>query len=357
VADVTIAGAVKRFGALTAVRGVDLSVRSGEFLALLGPSGCGKTTLLRLIAGFETLDEGAISIDGETVSARGLHVPTERRRIGMVFQSYALWPHMTVAENVAFALRLRRLSRAEIEGKVVDALDTVGLGGLGERRPSQLSGGQRQRVALARCLAMRPGVVLLDEPLANLDAHLRDTMQEEFRAFHKRGGATMIYVTHDQSEALALADRVAVMFDGIPCQVDSPRALYDRPAGAEVARFIGKGSVVPIEVESARDGVAAARLAGFPLTFRCASGQRPGPAGASIRPEAAVVARAGSSVAHALTAWVRTTRFSGARHEVTLVLPGDDAPVLRAVAAPDHAPEEGAEVRVSINDGWVIAAT
>ena len=192
----------KQFGETRAVESVSLDIADGEFFALLGPSGCGKTTLLRLVAGFEIPDAGSVKLGGAEVGRPGWALPPEKRKIGMVFQSYALWPNMTVAENVAFALRVRRVRGAERVRIVNESLVKVGLEGLAERRPHELSGGQRQRVALARCLAMRPDVVLLDEPLANLDVHLRETMLEEFARFHKELRATFIYVTHDQAEAL-----------------------------------------------------------------------------------------------------------------------------------------------------------
>ena len=218
-AELTLSHVTKRFGDVTAVDDVTLDARDGELVALLGPSGCGKTTILRLIAGFESVSAGEISFDGELVSAVGRHVPPERRRVGIVFQSYALWPHMSVGANVGYPLRVAGIDGEEYRSKVDAALETVGLTGLGARRPADLSGGQRQRVALARCLVMEPSLVLLDEPLANLDVHLRAAMEEEFVDFHDKTGATMLYITHDQAEAMALADRVAVMDDGCLVQV------------------------------------------------------------------------------------------------------------------------------------------
>ena len=244
-AELTLAHVAKRFGDVTAVDDVTLDVRDGELVALLGPSGCGKTTILRLIAGFESVSAGEIRFDGELVSAVTRHVPPERRRVGIVFQSYALWPHMSVGANVGYPLRVAKVSGEEYRSKVEAALETVGLTGLGSRRPADLSGGQRQRVALARCLVMEPSLVLLDEPLANLDVHLRAAMEEEFVDFHGKTGATMLYITHDQAEAMALADRVAVMDDGRLVQVADPHTLYEEPATTMVADFIGQGVVVP----------------------------------------------------------------------------------------------------------------
>ena len=258
-ASLTLAGVTKRFGApgdgVTAVDRMDFAVADGEFVAVLGPSGCGKTTLLRLVAGFEALDDGRIALGEATVSAPGVHVPPERRPVGVVFQSYALWPHMTVKRTVGYPLEVRRIRGRDYDRRVAAALATVGLTGLDHRRPAELSGGQRQRVALARCLAMEPSVVLLDEPLANLDVHLRAALQDEFTAFHRATRATMLYITHDQAEAMALADRIVVMDAGRPVQVAPPATLYREPATPMVARFVGRGAVVPGSVlEPARGG-------------------------------------------------------------------------------------------------------
>ncbi|WP_235030890.1 ABC transporter ATP-binding protein [Nonomuraea solani] len=217
-----------------------LSIRKGEFLSILGPSGCGKTTLLNSIAGFVRPTAGRIVIDGADVTGR----PPYRRGLGMVFQSYALFPHMTVAANVAYGLRVRRLGKAEREERVREALRLVGLEGYADRRPKQLSGGQQQRVALARALAIRPAVLLLDEPLSNLDAKLRREMRVELRAIQARIGTTMVFVTHDQEEALALSDRVAVMNGGRIEQIGTPDEVYRRPATRFVAQFIGAANVL-----------------------------------------------------------------------------------------------------------------
>jgi len=214
VAAVTLEDVVKRFGAIAAVDGVSLDVADGEFIAVLGPSGCGKSTLLRLIAGFERPEHGTIALGERQVSGPEVYVAPEDRHVGMVFQSYALWPHMSVAENIGYPLRVQKLSGRALAREVHAALDAVGLAGSADRRPADLSGGQRQRVALARCLAMKARIVLLDEPLANLDVHLRARMLAEIAAFRSLSRATLIYVTHDQAEALGVADRVAVMEAG-----------------------------------------------------------------------------------------------------------------------------------------------
>ena len=275
-ARLTIDGVSKSFGAFRALDDVSLAVADGEFIAILGASGCGKTTLLRQIAGFDKLDAGRILIGDTIVSTSRYHLPPERRRIGIVFQSYALWPHMTVAENVAYGLTVAGVKDPERSRRVNAALTLVELEGFAERRPALLSGGQRQRVALARCLVTEPSLVLLDEPLANLDVHLRASMENEFSRFHARTGTTMIYITHDQAEAMALADRIAVMDKGRLLQVATPSQLYREPADETVARFIGEGMVLPVQVRSVdSDGICHADLYGHAVRMRCTKAQRP----------------------------------------------------------------------------------
>jgi putative spermidine/putrescine transport system ATP-binding protein len=225
-------------GELLVVRDLDLDVGRGEFLTLLGPSGSGKTTCLMMLAGFETVTHGEIVLDGQPIN----HVPAYKRDIGMVFQNYALFPHMTVAENLAFPLQVRKLPRAEIEARVGRALDMVQLGSFGQRRPGQLSGGQQQRVAVARALVFEPKLVLMDEPLGALDKQLREQMQYEIKHIHERTGVTVVYVTHDQSEALTMSNRIAVMNQGAIQQLATPQDLYERPENAFVARFIGENN-------------------------------------------------------------------------------------------------------------------
>jgi iron(III) transport system ATP-binding protein len=229
----------KRFGATTAVDRVDLDVRHGEFVTLLGPSGCGKTTTLRLLAGFLTPDGGRILVDGEPYSSPERCLPPERRQMGMVFQSYAVWPHRTVYDNVAFGLRIRKRPAPEIRERVGNMLRLVGLEGLEGRYAAELSGGQQQRVALARSLVVEPRILLLDEPLSNLDAKLRERMRIELKQLQRRTGITFVYVTHDQAEAMALSDRVAVFHQGRVHQVAAPREVYERPADKVVADFMG----------------------------------------------------------------------------------------------------------------------
>jgi putative spermidine/putrescine transport system ATP-binding protein len=234
--DVSLRSLTKTFGGPPAVNQVSLDIRNGEFVSLLGPSGCGKTTTLKLVAGFEMADSGAITFDGQDVS----QLPAEKRDIGMVFQSYALFPHLTVAQNLAFGLEVRKVARADITRRIAQAMDTVQLQGLGDRYPRQLSGGQQQRVALARALVIEPRILLLDEPLANLDARLRDEMRDFIRELQRRVGITTIYVTHDQAEALTMSDRVVVMFAGQVAQVGPPQDIYERPVSRAVAEFVGR---------------------------------------------------------------------------------------------------------------------
>ena len=230
----------KRFQNHIALQDVSLGVQPGEFLCLLGPSGCGKTTTLRIITGFETADGGDVRLQGQDVT----RVPPEKRDIGIVFQNYALFPHLSVNENVGFGLKMRRRPDDEIQKSVRDALKLMQLEGVGERLPRQLSGGQQQRVALARAIAIRPRLLLLDEPLSNLDAKLRDEMREEIRRVQRATGITTLLVTHDQVEALALADRMAIMDKGRILQIDTPKNIYERPAHPFVATFIGQTNLI-----------------------------------------------------------------------------------------------------------------
>jgi ABC-type Fe3+/spermidine/putrescine transport system ATPase subunit len=272
----------KRFDTTTAVDRVSLDIGDGELFTLLGPSGCGKTTLLRLIAGFYPVDGGQIHFGPRRVD--GL-APYERN-IGMVFQNYALWPHMTVRGNVTYGLRLRKLSAAEIARRLAAGLAKVNLTGLEERYPGQLSGGQQQRVALARALVLNPDILLLDEPLSNLDAKIRTQVRSEIRALQQDLGITTVYVTHDQEEALSLSDRVAVMRDGRVQQVATPKALYERPANRFVADFVGTNNFIAgvckehagdeAVVETALGPLRARRVAAIPPGERCVLAVRPG---------------------------------------------------------------------------------
>jgi iron(III) transport system ATP-binding protein len=266
-------GLAKRFGAVRAVDGMDFAVAPGQVLALLGPSGCGKTTALRLVAGFERPDGGRVEIEGQTVAGPGVYVPPEGRRVGMVFQDYALFPHLTVAQNVAFGLPRSAERRARVEA----LLSRVGLAGLGQRWPHELSGGQQQRVALARALAPQPRVLLLDEPFSNLDAELRARVRVEVRALLQETGVTAIFVTHDREEALSLADAVAVVQAGRILQVAAPDALYRLPASPAVAAAVGDADFIDATAQGA---TATCELGSVPLA-------RPaeGPVRLLVRPE------------------------------------------------------------------------
>lgn len=291
---VNISGLTVAYGDFVAVKDLDLSIRQGEMLVLLGPSGCGKTTTMRCIAGLEQAKSGRITIGGRTIVDvdRGIHVPANRRNIGMVFQSYAIWPHMTVAENVGFPLRVQRVPRKEIAARVEQTLALVGLGDFGGRSASKLSGGQMQRVALARSLILRPAVLFLDEPLSNLDAKLRDRLRFELRAIQLETGVTSIFVTHDQREALALADRIAVMREGKIVQLDDPRTLYSNPKSRFVAEFLGAVNVFDATVIGVLDdgrAVDVRLVGGEVVRGRVRSGFSPGlnqSVTVAIRPEA-----------------------------------------------------------------------
>ncbi len=272
-ADIDLSSVGKIFAGTPALQDITTRFDDGDFIALLGPSGCGKTTLLRILAGFEAPSHGRLRIGTrEMANAQtGANLPPEARNIGFVFQSYALWPHMSVRRNVSYPLEIRRLPKAEIAKQTDAALASTGLGDYADRMPSDLSGGQRQRVALARCLVSDPCAVLLDEPLANLDVALRATMQGVFTDFHKRTRATMVYVTHDQAEAMAMADRIAVMDQGRIQQFDTPQALYERPKNRFVAEFVGRGTVVPVQEVKSGENAQQARILGAEVTVQSAS--------------------------------------------------------------------------------------
>jgi iron(III) transport system ATP-binding protein len=256
----SLQGLTKAYGRNRVVDRIGLTLEEGEFVSLLGPSGCGKTTTLRMIAGFVEPNEGSIALDGEVISAPGAVLPPERRRMSMIFQSYAVWPNMTVAENVAFGLKLRKLPAGEVQARVAEILDVVQMGHLAQRYPSELSGGQQQRVALARAIVVKPSVLLLDEPLSNLDANLREEMRFEIRRLHDEFRITTVYVTHDQAEAMATSDRIAVMNAGRIEQVDAPHLLYTRPRTRFVAGFIGRTNLLPAALRGGEVGFAGIAL-------------------------------------------------------------------------------------------------
>lgn len=332
-ASISLSRISKRFGATEVLRDVSLDVADGEFLAILGPSGCGKSTLLRILAGLEGLDAGTVMLGGQDVTER----PAKARNLAMVFQSYALYPHMTVAQNIALPLEMRRLSalrrvpvlgkllpgtraaRREIEAEVARVAEALGLGALRGRRPSQLSGGQRQRVALARAMVRSPAAFLMDEPLSNLDARMRAEAREEILSLQRRLGATVVYVTHDQAEAMAMADRVAVMQGGRVLQVAPPRQLYEEPANLAVARFVGQPPMNAIPAVIAPDGMLV--VAGARLPFRAPAAGMGAILG--VRPEALVPVGAGG-----IPAELRRVEQLGAEAILHVAVPGMKEAVL-----------------------------
>ena len=326
-------------GGRAAVNALSLDVREGGFLALLGPSGCGKTTVLRMIAGFEQPTDGSIHLGERLLADAANMLPPERRNMAMAFQSYALWPHMNVADNVGYPLKVRGISGERYREKVREALATVRLGDYAERRPADLSGGQRQRVALARCLVTSPDVVLLDEPLANLDRHLKKEMEETFREFHQRSGATMIYVTHDQSEAMALATDVAVMSEGRLLQVAPPAEIYARPEGKMVGGLVGQGAILSMAFP---DG--GPRRIDWPFFRDLWENGAGGSARADIlvRPEDVVADGEGISCR------VDSILYEGERYALRLSMP--DGQVLRAYSR--EAVAVGDDYRVAIRSAW-----
>ncbi len=339
-------------GRVLVVRHLDLDIERGEFLTLLGPSGSGKTTTLMMLAGFETPTAGDIILAGRSLA----NLPPHKRDIGVVFQNYALFPHMTVAENVAFPLSVRGIAKADAATRVRRALDMVRLSGFGERRPGQLSGGQQQRVALARALVFEPQLVLMDEPLGALDKQLREEMQLEIRHLHERLGVTVVYVTHDQAEALTMSDRIAVFNDGIIQQLDVPRALYESPRNAFVARFIGENNRLAGTLAELNGDRACVRLADNNIVYArpvdvAGTGSS---ATLSIRPERLRLHAADSTCAddNRFPATVREIIYLGDHVRVRLVALGGDELTAKLPAAglgADIAP--GAEVAVSWSAG------
>lgn len=258
----TIAGLLKQFGGITAVNHINLAIGEGKLISLLGPSGCGKTTTLRMVAGLESPDGGRIVVDENVLSEPGNVLPPEKRNMGMVFQSYAVWPHMNVFENVGYGLKIKKTPASEMKRRVGEMLELVGLGQHGTRYPTQLSGGQQQRVALARALVSEPSILLLDEPLSNLDAKLRENMRFEIRALQQRLGITAIYVTHSQDEALAVSDEIVIMKGGDILQRAAPEEVYSRPNCSFVADFIGLANIVPCTVKSVESDHLAVEFPG-----------------------------------------------------------------------------------------------
>jgi iron(III) transport system ATP-binding protein len=352
-ASITLRGLRKSFAAQPVLQDISLDIAQGEFIAVLGPSGCGKTTLLRLLAGFETADAGEIHVGDRCFAKPGVHLPPEDRQLGVVFQSYALWPHMTVAENVSYSLKVNGVARAERERRTQQALELVGLEAFAARRPADLSGGQRQRVALARCLVAQPTLVLLDEPLANLDVHLRATMEEEFRRFHHHSHATLLYITHDQHEAMALADRVVVVDAGRVMQFATPQTLWREPANEMVARFIDDGKVLPIsDIEPLGDGRASATLCGLHVTLRCGPEQRPQSHGqASFHAVDFHLAAPGEPQ---FAARVQRVIYRGGHHQLNVMPLAAQACSITLLLADPPLPVSDASVGVAVRDGWIL---
>jgi iron(III) transport system ATP-binding protein len=343
---VTITGLTKRYGDVGAVAGLDLAVRPGELVALLGPSGCGKTTTLRLVAGFIAPDGGEIRVGDRVLSSPTVVIPPERRRMAMIFQSYALWPHMTVAQNVAYGLRFAGVPRPERERRVEAMLQVVQLGGYGARYPGELSGGQQQRVAVARALVVEPEILLLDEPLSNLDANLREEMRFEIRRLHEQFGITTLYVTHDQAEAMVISDRVAVLRDGRVVQVGAPQELFDRPRTRFVAEFIGKTNLI----DAVADGPATVTCDGLRLRV-AADGLTPRtPAVVSIRPHQIAIGPASASTAiglNVLAGSVIRASYLGDTVDYQVRLDGSDV-VLRVTGPAPARVRPGESVAVSV---------
>lgn len=341
---------VKTFGDTAAVAGLDLEIRPGELFFLLGPSGCGKTTLLRMLAGLETPTSGTIRFGERDVTT----LPANKRNIGMVFQSYALWPHMTVAENVAFGLKVRKIKADSRDSRVREALAAVRMDPYAERRPGQLSGGQQQRVALARALVVRPDVLLLDEPLSNLDAALRIEMRREIRRLCRETGITSVYVTHDQEEALSMADRMAVLRAGKLEQLGAPRDLYAKPASRFVAGFLGETNFIPGVVASAEAGRIVITTKAGPIisTHSETKHNEPGTAvTCSIRPEAVTIDTSDQDH-NVLEAKILDSMYLGSSVQRRLELAGGiQLKVLEA--NPDAHPHKD-EVRVSVDPQQVV---
>ncbi len=350
-AGVSLRGVSKSFGAVRVVEGIDLDVADHEFVSFLGPSGCGKTTTLRLIAGFETPSTGEITIGERVVSSveRGVFVPPEERAIGMVFQNYAVWPHMSVEANVGYPLRIKKVPRGEARERVARALDLVQLAGYEPRYPHQLSGGQQQRVALARALVMEPAVLLLDEPLSNLDAKLREEMRFEIKDLQARLGITIVYVTHDQAEAMAMSDRIMLLHDARIQQVGTARDLYTRPANRFVASFVGLINVLEAEVTAGGRAALAGADGGSPLEVRVPPGVG-GSCFVAVRPENVRLLPPGQG---SLRGVVRNKVYLG---NVIDYRVQSGTVTLRSEAAPSQELEVGAAVGIGLEGCLVFPA-
>jgi ABC-type Fe3+/spermidine/putrescine transport system ATPase subunit len=342
------------FGSFTAVDKLDLSIMPGEFISLLGPSGCGKTTTLRMIAGFVKPTGGAILMDGTVISSPASSLPPEKRGMSMIFQSYAVWPNMTIAENVAFGLKLRKFDRDTIARKVREVLETVRLAHLAERYPAELSGGQQQRVALARAIVIQPRVLLLDEPLSNLDANLREEMRFEIRRLHDAFHFTTVYVTHDQGEAMVTSDRIAVMNAGRIEQIDAPYVLYNRPRTRFVAGFIGRTNLVEARCEGGHmvlGGVSLPRAA-----FGPAARDLSGDVTFSVRPQSMSLHRSAPAADHlSVRGRIAERAYLGETWDYLIALDGGQR--LRVAALPAQVFEAEEDVWLEFDPSQMVAVS
>ncbi|HXA94292.1 MAG TPA: ABC transporter ATP-binding protein [Candidatus Dormibacteraeota bacterium] len=351
--DVELTGISKRFGATEVLRGIDLTVGRGELVCLLGPSGCGKTTLLRILAGLVHPDAGRVRIRGRDVT----HMPAYERQLGLVFQSYALFPHMTVRDNVAFGLDARRIRGPEVGQRIARVLELVHLGGLDRRYPRQLSGGQQQRVALARALVLNPDVLLLDEPLSNLDARLRQEVRDEIRALQQETGITTVLVTHDQEEALTMSDRIVVLQAGVIVQSGRPLDVYRAPRDLFVAGFLGDANALRGRVERGGVGVVFITSRGLVVALDASRGGAAGSAAILlVRPEAIEIGRGTPAPAGAFAGAVIAVRYRGATVDLGVRLDsGDEVRVLKTL--PGYHDLQAAEriwVRWDARDGVLL---
>jgi putative spermidine/putrescine transport system ATP-binding protein len=354
---------VKRYGDALAVDGVDLEVRRGEFITLLGPSGSGKTTTLRMIAGFTLQSSGTVEIDGADMS----RVPPYRRDVGMIFQNYALFPHMTAAQNIAFPLEMRRVGRPEIKRRVADALALVKLAGFGDRYPRQLSGGQQQRIAFARAVVFGPRLLLMDEPLGALDRKLREALQLEVMHFSRQLGATVVYVTHDQEEALVMSDRIAIFNNGKIEQLGGGEDLYDRPVSLFVADFIGESNILRGRYEGDGDGGGWMTRGSWRWRVGSVSAERAGlhtgaPAALVVRPERIRIVGSGEEIpagANSVEAAITDVLYLGSDRKYGLALPDGQRAAVRqrrdGVGAREWPSGERVRLTWSVDDGVLVA--